>query len=91
MRAFQQWHLAAALLIGLWGIGCVLSKTRAGIALYLCMTVVNAIIGLSHAPDAPFACRYAIDVVLVAMGRSYLASLTYAWVTASAGDGRRGW
>ncbi|CAM9926808.1 unnamed protein product [Ectocarpus sp. 8 AP-2014] len=85
------WHLAAALLLSLLGIVCVLARLRAGIALYLVLTVVNAVVGLSHSPDPLFACRYAIDVLLVAMGRSYLSSLSYTWVTASAGAGRWGW
>ncbi|CAM9410490.1 unnamed protein product [Ectocarpus sp. 13 AM-2016] len=87
----EAWHLAAALLLSLLGIVCVLARLRAGIALYLVLTVVNAVVGLSHSPDPLFACRYAIDVLLVAMGRSYLSSLSYTWVTASAGAGRWGW
>ncbi|CAM9612156.1 unnamed protein product [Ectocarpus fasciculatus] len=87
----EAWHLAAALLLSLLGVVCVLARLRAGIALYLVLTVVNAVVGLSHSPDPLFACRYAIDVLLAAMGRSYLSSLSYTWVTASAGAGRWGW
>ncbi|CAN0054837.1 unnamed protein product [Pylaiella littoralis] len=86
----EEWHLASALLLSILGVVCVLARLRAGIALYLVLTVINAAVGLSHSPDALFASRYAVDVVLVAMGRSYLSSLTYTWVTASGGDGRRG-
>lgn len=78
------------LLIGLWGILSVLSLSRVGIALYLCFATVNVIVGIGAAPDALFACRYLVDVVLVVIGRSLLSALTYQWVTASAGDGGRG-
>ncbi|CAM9898640.1 unnamed protein product, partial [Hapterophycus canaliculatus] len=87
----EDWHLTAALLLSLLGIMCVLARLPAGIMLYLVLTVVNAVVGLSHSPDPLFACRYGVDVVLVVMGRSYLSSLTYTWVTASAGGGRWGW
>lgn len=89
-RSTQEWHLAAAFLLSVLGMVCVMARLRAGIALYLVLTVVNAVVGLGQSPDPLFACRYAVDVILVAMGQTFLSSLTYTWVTASAGDGRRG-
>eukprot|EP00752_Nemacystus_decipiens_P012073 g10704.t1 len=86
----EEWHLTAAFLLSVLGMVCVMARLRAGIALYLVLTVVNAVVGLGQSPGPLFACRYAVDVILVAMGRTFLSSLTYTWVTASAGDGRRG-
>lgn len=84
----QEQHLLVAFLIGLWGMFSVISRSSSGIALYLCLAVVNVIVGLSAAPDALHACRYMVDSVLIVIGRSLLSSITYAWVTAAAGDGR---
>lgn len=83
--------MGAVLVIGLLGILSVTARVRAGIALYLCLMVVNAMVGLSHAPDALYACRFGVDLILVAIGRSFLKKLTYSWVTASAGEARRPW
>lgn len=77
------------MLLSVVGMVCVLARLPAGVALYLVLTVVNAVVGLGQSPDPLFAIRYAVDVVLVVMGRTLLSSMTYTWVTASAGDGRR--
>lgn len=80
--------MLVAFLIGLWGMFSVLSLSSAGIALYLCAAVVNVIFGLGSSPDALYACRYMVDIVLIVIGRSLLSTVTYAWVTAAAGDRR---
>lgn len=84
----QDQHLLAALLIGLWGMFSVVTLSSMGIVLYLCCTVVNVIIGLGSAPDALLACRFMVDAVLVVIARSLLSTMTHAWITAAAGDGR---
>ncbi|CAN0170850.1 unnamed protein product, partial [Discosporangium mesarthrocarpum] len=88
LEGSPDWHLAAVLLIAIWGMVAVAWRSATGVVVYLAAGSANLLLGLGEAPGAVYACRFMLELVLLALARSTLHWLTFSWVTASV---ERGW